>query len=104
MRVLAFFVTLHCLGGMAFGQSSPGQIDPAHTPVLAPHFNPELAFDAPTDPQRWTGEPAGLHAAFGSTDVIYFRSEVPAVGNDATVSELTGWRGERLNAIVLVWS
>jgi hypothetical protein len=104
MRLLAFFITLQCLGGSAFGQSSPGQIAPDHTPALGPHFDPELAFDAPTDPQRWTREPAGLHAAFGSTDAIYFRSEVPAVGNDASAWEATGWKGERLNATVLVWS
>jgi Glycoside hydrolase 123, catalytic domain/Glycoside hydrolase 123 N-terminal domain len=103
-RLLALLITLHGLSGLAFGQSSPGQIDPGHTPALGPHFDPELAFDAPTDPQRWTREPAGLHAAFGSTDEIYFRSEVPAVGTGATAWEATGWKGERLNAIVLVWS
>ena len=103
-RLLALLITLHGLSGLAFGQSSPGQIDPGHTPALGPHFDPELAFDAPTDPQRWTREPAGLHAAFGSTDEIYFQSEVPAVGTGATAWEATGWKGERLNAIVLVWS
>ena len=46
--------------------------------MLSPHFEPELAYDAPTAPQRWTEQTAGLHAAFGSTDEIYFRSEVPA--------------------------
>lgn len=103
-RLLAICTTLHCLTGLASGQSSPGQIDPGHTPVLGPHFDPELAFDAPTDPQRWTREAAGLHAAFGSTDETYFRSEVPAIGTGGRAWEASGWRGERLNAILLVWS
>ena len=103
-RLLAVCTTLLCVTGVASGQTSPGQIDPGHTPVLGPHFDPELASDAPTDPQRWTRESAGLHAAFGSTDEIYFRSEVPAVGTGATAWKATGWKGERLNAIVLIWS
>ena len=35
---------------------------------------------------------------------MYFRSEVPAVGTGATAWKATGWKGERLNAIVLIWS
>ena len=73
-------------------------------PGVSPHFEPELAYDAPTAPERWTEQTAGLHAAFGLTDEIDFRSEVPAVGGASTGWEGTGWRGERLNAIILVWS
>jgi hypothetical protein len=103
-RLLYICSILQCLAGLAFGQPSPGQIDPSHTPGLAPHFEAEYVFDAPTDPQRWANETPGLHASFGSTDEIYFRSEVPSVRSDATAWEATGWRGERLNAIILVWS
>jgi len=103
-RLLSICGLLHCLAALAFGQSSPGQIDPSHTPVLAPHFEPERVFDASTDPQRWAKETPGLHAAFGSTDEIYFRSEAPAVAANPIAWEATGWRGERLNAIVLIWS
>lgn len=103
-RLLAIGSLLHLTAILAFGQTSPGQIDPRHTPGLGPHFDPEFAFDAPADAERWTRETSGLHAAFGSTDEIYFRSEVPAVGSLATTWEGIGWKGERLNAIVLVWS
>src|SRR6476619_5296256 len=102
------FVLLCCLHyvslGLAAGQVLPGQVNRERTPVLSPHFEPELAYDPPTAPERWTEQTAGLHAAFGSTDEIYFRSEVPAVGGASTAWEGIGWRGERLNAIILVWS
>src|SRR5215510_5306330 len=78
-RLLAICSVLWSLAGVASAQPSPGQIDPVRTPVLSPHFEPELAFDAPVVPQRWDEQTPGLHAAFGSTDRIYFRSEVPAV-------------------------
>src|SRR5262245_59817912 len=95
---------LHVTAVLAFGQASPGQIDPTHTPVLGPHFEPELAFDATAHPELWTRETPGLHVAFGSTDAIYFRSEVPAVDGGVTLWAATGWTGERLNAMILVWS
>jgi hypothetical protein len=63
----------------------------------------ELAFDVPSDEQAWSKLSAGLHAAFGSTDELYFRREVPS-SNVSDNIRLTGWKGERLNAHVLVWS
>jgi len=90
--------------GTAFGQALPGQIDPQRTPALSPHFEPELAYDSPVDNEAWTRVPSGLHAGFGTTDDIYFRSEVPRIGDDARAWDAVGWRGERLNALVLVWS
>ena len=103
-RLLSICGILHVIAGVALGQSSPGQIDPTHTPVLGPHFEPELVFDAPANPERWTHQSPGLHATFGSTDEIYFRSEAPRAETNPTAWKVTGWRGERLNAIVLVWS
>src|SRR6187200_2498443 len=103
-RFLLICSLCHGFLGFASGQALPGQVDRERTPVLSPHFEPELAYDPSTAPQRWTEQTAGLHAAFGSTDEIYFRSEVPAVGGASTGWEGTGWRGERLNAIILVWS
>ena len=58
-RLLAICTTLHCLTGLASAQSSPGQIDPGHTPVLGPHFDPELAFDAPVRREVVRGIDAG---------------------------------------------
>ena len=45
-----------------------------------------------------------MHVGVGTTDAIYFRSEVPDVDANAHSWEGTGWRGERLDAVVVVWS
>ncbi len=103
MRAIALICCL-CLAGAASGQARPGRIDPQHRPVLQPHAEPELAFDEPVDAERWRRQPSGLNVAFGSTDTAYFRSEVPRVSGDARSWAGRGWRGERLNAVALVWS
>ena len=64
-RFLLICSLCHGFLGFASGQALPGQVDRERTPVLSPHFEPELAYDAPTAPQRWTEQTAGLHAAFG---------------------------------------
>ena len=89
---------------MAFGQALPGQIDVQRIPAVRPHFEPEHTFDSPSDGERWARESPGMHVAIGTTDVSYFRSEVPAVDADAHAWQATGWRGERLNAVIVVWS
>jgi Domain of unknown function (DUF4091) len=45
-----------------------------------------------------------MHVSFASTDELYFRSEVPELQNETISWKGTGWKGERLNAVVLVWS
>jgi hypothetical protein len=92
------------LSGVVFGQSEPGRIDPQRIPALSPHFEPEHLDDIPVDGERWNRVSPGLHAAFGSTDEIYFRSEVPNVADAARSWQASGWRGERLNAAALIWS
>jgi glycosyl hydrolase family 123 len=105
MRPLALGCVLYlCFQGAAFAQALPGQIDPQRTPALSPHFEPEHAYDAPVNSERWAHVPPGLHVAFETTDAIHFRSEVPGVTDDARTWDATAWRGERLNAVVLVWS
>src|SRR5262245_56094944 len=93
-----------CMSGIAFGQSQPGRIDPQRIPALSPHYEPEHLDDVPVDGERWNRVAPGLHAAFGSTDAIYFRSEVPNIADDARSWQGSGWRGERLNAAALIWS
>ncbi len=51
-----------------------------------------------------TEQKSGLNVAFGSTDELYLRCEVPQLQNEGQTWEGTGWRGERLNAQILVWS
>src|SRR6202007_2439046 len=45
----------------------------------------------------------GLHAGFGSADALYFRTEVPGIKDELSWSGC-GWKGERLNAQIVVWS
>ena len=81
-----------------------GRIDPSKCPSPQPHDQPEYTFDRCADPAEWTEETAGLHAAFGSTDRLYLRCEAPFPASLSRAWEGTGWRGERLNAQVLIWS
>ncbi len=87
-----------------YAQQNSGLIDSTKIPVPYLHFLPEYAFDTPVDPLRWQKEKPGMHVSFASTDDAYFRAEVPALNNEATSWSETGWKGERVNAMVLVWS
>lgn len=90
--------------GTAFPQLQKGQIDFSKVPVPQQHYQPEYTYDVSTNPVSWTKQKTGLHVAFGSTDELYLRSEVPSVYQESWIWEDTGWRGERLNAQILVWS
>lgn len=68
------------------------------------HYLEEYTFDAPSDPASWNKEKPGLNVSFASTGTSYLRSEVPQLNKQTISWEETGWRGERLNAQVLVWS
>jgi hypothetical protein len=85
-------------------QVHKGQIDSAKVPVLDFHYQSEHKLDKSTEPDRWETGQKGLQVAFGSTDALYFRTEVPDVEKQPKSWSETGWRGERLNAQVLVWS
>jgi Domain of unknown function (DUF4091) len=85
-------------------QTNIGLIDSASIPKPLPHFQPEYTFDKSTDPVRWQQEKQGLQVSFASTDKAYFRTEVPSLPNITASLETTSWRGERMNAMVLLWS
>lgn len=88
--------------GVALGQVYQGQIDSSLMPALSPHYQAEYTFDKSTNPGRWNSQ-KGFHVSFGSTDALYFRTEVP--GMKETRSWFgTAWKGERLSAQILVWS
>lgn len=87
----------------AFAQHTPGEIDTSLLPVQYAHYMPEYTMDAPVNPQAWATEPKGLNVSFVSTDHAWFRTEVPELKGTDTW-KATGWRGERLNAQLLVWS
>lgn len=101
------FRLVFCLGlalaAPGCGVHHAGQVDAKRIPTLHAHFEPEHAYDAPADVRLWAAQSPGLHAGFGDTDRSYLRSEVPLV-RESESWEGTGWRAERLNALVLVWS
>ena len=103
-RFILLLSALVHLGPVVCSQLQKGQIDILKVPRPAHHFQTEYAFDVPVGVDQWTKAKAGLHVAFGSTDELYMRSEVPNITNENTSWEQTGWRGERLNAQILVWS
>ena len=87
-----------------FGQSEWGRVDPSSLPRLKMHALDEYSLDSPVNPAEWNTERPGLHAGFGSTDKAYFRTELPKINADPNILELIGWRGERINAMILTWS
>jgi glycosyl hydrolase family 123 len=90
--------------GPVTGALRRGEVDLTEVPSLRPHYQPEFSFDTNTDAVSWTKQETGLHVAFGSTDELYLRCEVPGLKRETRNWEAGGWRGERLNAQVLVWS
>lgn len=88
----------------SWAQLKPGQIEPKQIPTSVQHYLPEYTFDKPSDVAAWKKEKAGLNVSFVSADELYLRSDVPKPGSYSTSLEKTGWRGERLNAQILVWS
>ena len=97
------FILLNLFSGVS-AQLKKGQIELSKIPVPQGHHQSEYTFDQPTDPAGWAKQQQGMHVAFGSTDELYLRSEVPAVDVKSVRWQGTGWRGERLNAQILVWS
>ena len=96
---LSFFSTVICVTA----QDPRGKLKEGIVPSPAYHYLPEYIFDAPTDEAAWNMQKPGMHVSFASTDRMYFRSEVP-MNNLMDSWKETGWRGERLNVLILVWS
>jgi Domain of unknown function (DUF4091)/Family of unknown function (DUF6067) len=84
-------------------QIQKGEIDITKVPEAKEHYQDEYTFDSPTEPARWLSQKPGLQVSFTSTDQIYFRTEVPDL-KETTEWQVTGWKGERVNAMILVWS
>jgi hypothetical protein len=104
-RTIVLCAILFLLTDIASAQVYKGMIDSLNLPKIGPsHYEPEYDIDVPVNPEAWIKEKPGLHAAFGSEDELYFRTEVPAINNENASWEATGWKGERLNTQVVVWS
>ena len=105
MKTTLMILGLFCTSSSSIvGALKRGEIDPAKAPTLQQHYQAEYIFDTSTDPASWSKQRMGLHVAFGSTDELYLRCEAPALRQETEVWNASGWRGERLNAQVLVWS
>ena len=66
-------------------------------------FTPEPADPDSYDMSVWENIKPGLHSGFGSMDVAYSKS-IPPGGDIAESIKLHGWKGERVNCMLLVWS
>jgi hypothetical protein len=87
-----------------YGQVYKGQFDFSKIPGPVHHYQEEYTFDTALNAVAWTGQKKGLHVSFASTDESYFRTEVPVLENETSSFEGNAWKGERLNAEILVWS
>ena len=79
-----------------------GLIDSALIPKPYLHYQKEYDFDKIIDPTKWQNQ-KNLHVSFASTDEAYFRTEAPGITETKTWTA-TGWKGERLNTMILIWS
>ena len=96
---------LSFFSAMAFCQQQRGEIEASKLPEPGGgHYMAEYNLDAAVEPGAWLKVAPGMHAAFGSVDELYFRSEVPQIQNENASFTATGWKGERVNAQVVVWS
>lgn len=104
IRIFVTLWVLHSISTSAFAQTYKGEVDLSKVQGPSSHYQDEYTFDTTLDVAAWTAQQKGMHASFASTDESYFRSEVPRLEKEALSWEATGWKGERLNAEVLIWS
>jgi hypothetical protein len=104
MKKALFIVGLLNLAFVSFGQVYKGQMDLTKIPVPPGHYQDEYHFDTTVNTAAWNAQEKGMHVAFGSTDQLYFRSEVPELQSEPVSWQATGWKGERINTQVLIWS
>ena len=105
MRNYALIFFLFCFfGATVSAQVIKGQLNMSAVPVPIQHYQQEYTIDTIVNQAVWKTQKQGLNAAFGTTDELYFRSEVPELVGQSNNLEATGWKGERINAQILVWS
>lgn len=94
---LASTINLHA-------QQHKGAIGPNAVPPVSMHYMEEYTCDSTTDAAAWRQQQPGLHASFATTNRLYFRTEVPQLDEKKQSWQASGWKGERLNTQILVWS
>ena len=66
-------------------------------------LQPDPVSPAADEISAWKTIKPGVHTGFGSTDIAYEKSLPPSGKISASVN-LQGWKGERINCLLLVWS
>lgn len=94
-----FLVAASC----SYGQQLHAQVEASKLPAIKVHYEPEYLWDSTTDKKAWLSQKRGLNVSFGSTDKLYFRTEVPKLEPN-NIWSAKAWKGERLNAQLILWS
>lgn len=103
-KSLLLFSVFNFLTIVAFSQTYKGQVDSSKVPFPLQHYQQEYTFDTALNAQAWTTQSKGLHVSFATTNELFFRAEVPELKSENLLWQEKGWRGERLNTQILVWS
>ena len=101
-KISAMFLSI-LFSSAAFTQDNRGMFNPALLPASPGHYLAEFTADTPANKQAWLEQQKGLQVSFGSSGRSYFRTEVP-VKTPQMIWEASGWKGEKLNTQLLVWS
>ena len=104
MKQIIAIVFSNLIYAGAFCQAYEGQIQLSKLPMPVHHYQEEYSFDTTLNTAAWTTQKKGLNISFATTDQLFFRAEVPELSKETLSWEATGWKGERLNTQILVWS
>jgi hypothetical protein len=103
-RLTIVLIYFACFLPRVFSQLYPGQVELSKVPGPAWHYQEEYTFDTVVNQSAWNALAKGLQVSFGSTDRLYFRREVPELEKSSSSWSATGWKGERLNTVILLWA
>lgn len=79
--------------------------------AFLPSCFPEYVSKLPPEPKDpdtydisvWDAIEPGIHSGFGSLDIVYPKS-IPPYGDISESIKIHGWKGERVNCKMLIWS
>ena len=104
MKKIGLLFSLYtCCFLFVSAQDQRGRMELSKPPQPQDHYQAEYTFDRPTAPERWLTQKEGLQVSFAPTDQHFFRTEVPDLKTTTDWKE-AGWKGERLNTMILIWS
>lgn len=64
----------------------------------------ELTDPKPVDHHKWDLCKQTYYSSWGSTDIRYRKTEVPDIGSSVRKWKASAWKGERVNAMALLWA